>query len=562
MITQNLRINQRMTQENTYCLLDDTDHQFEVIEISAKGFSFACDQKDKRFRVNVDLPDISIVNGEAQEIIHASGVIRHRSSFDSRRDRVGIAFSSKRFDNTITGRVRLPRHRPSLDLAVSLSLKGQTFQGRVGDYNVRSARMEMQEPLPFNLGDTVHVTMGSGTRCLFDGEARVLRSDEASSHVVVEFINHLLELRSITITEKAMYAAQIIQEKNASLHAYKEIPQDYKALISDWRMYLEMMNEVIQQEEAKHTLVTPEEQRLYLEELFPEFKAQMRQYIAQLNTMAPHIPSQLLSLHKELIFTRLEPFLRRSPLVSCIMDKPHGYLGDFETIKYFFDDPYMGSSLFGKLMNAFVTSLEAVTAHVDRIAYLHNQVLECYNQSSEGIRVLSLGSGPAEEILRMLHETPIEKPIHITLIDQDAHALADFYERVQPRLNSNIDINLINFNIINILVGKFPDLPPMSYDITYCAGMFDYFKDRLCRKFCDFMLSLTKEGGQYLYTNVHSRNFARYFMDYAGGWGIYHRNEEETAVLSPKELPKEVLTDETGTNVFVSVTQTAKAPQE
>ena len=555
MLTRNKRINQRTTREDTYCLLDDMEPQFEVVEISANGFSFACDKDDNRFSVNVGLPDISIVNGEAQEIIHAAGVVRHRSGFDARRDRIGVSFKSKRFDNTITGRVRLPRHKPSLDLDVSLTIDGRIGYGKVGDYNIRSARLNLTEPISAVVGDTIRLAIGSGPRRLYDGEACILRSEEKSSEIVVEFIDNFLELRSISVTEKAMYTGAIIEEKRKAFDAYSGIKPEYKALIFDWHMYLEMVEDVLGREEAKGLLLSAEDQHHYLEEIFPAFADQMRIFISKLNILAPLIEPDQVAVHKRLLRGRLEPFIRRSPLSSSIMDKLHGYLGDFETVKQFFNDPFTGASLFGKLMNGFIMSLEAVTAHVNRIAYLYDQIVETYKTSENGIRVLSLGSGPAEEILRLLRENEFDKPLHISLIDQDAHALADFYERVLPWQNPNVEIELLNFNIINILVGKVPELAPQSYDLTYCAGMFDYFKDRICRKFIDFMINLTKVGGQFIYTNVHSRNFARYFMDYGGGWEIYHRDEEETLKLAPEDQKSGVQTDETGTNVFVKVTR-------
>jgi extracellular factor (EF) 3-hydroxypalmitic acid methyl ester biosynthesis protein len=137
----------------------------------------------------------------------------------------------------------------------------------------------------------------------------------------------------------------------------------------------------------------------------------------------------------------------------------------------------------------------------------------------------------------------------------DAHALADFYERVQFLKKPNVDIELVNFNILHILVGKSTPLVPQSYDLTYCAGMFDYFKDRFCRKFVEFLIDLTSEGGNFIYTNVHSRNFARYFMDFGGGWEIYHRDEKETLNLAPPRYACEATTDDTGTNVFVKGTR-------
>lgn len=562
MLTLNKRINQRTTLEDTYCLLDEMEPQFELVEISAKGFSFVCDQEDSRFKVNVDLPDISIINGEAQEIIHAAGIVRHRSKFDARRDRIGISFTSKRFDNTITGRVRLPRHRPSLVLGVTVTANGSVSYGKVVDYNIRSARLEMSESISLLSGSPVRVAIGSGTRRLFDGEAVILRSDPETPEIVVEFTDHFLELRSIVVTEKAISTNTIINEKLSAMKDYAAVSSEYRSLIFDWHMYLEMVEGVLDREEAKGLLISADDQRRYVEELLPAFNDQMREFISRLNKISPTLTPEEEPLYKRLLHERLEHYLRCSVIGAAVMDKLRGYLGDFETVKLFFSERFTGPTLFSKLMNGWVHLLEPVAAHVSRISYIYDQIVSAYESSEDGIRVLSLGSGPAEEILRFLRECKFDKPIHITLIDQDAYALADFYERVLPLQNPNANVELLNFNIINILVGKTTDLDPQSYDITYCAGMFDYFKARFCRKYIDFLIDLTKPGGSFIYTNVHSRNFARYFMDYGGGWEIYHRDEEETLNLAPEPHLCNVKTDETGTNVFVKGTRLASLVSE
>ncbi|MFW6312324.1 MAG: class I SAM-dependent methyltransferase [Spirochaetota bacterium] len=552
----------RRTRENTYCVLDDYEPQFEVVEISAHGFSFACDREDSRFRENMSLNDISILNSESQEIIHATGVVRHRSSFDAVRDRVGVSFSSKRLDNTITGRVRLPRRRPSIELFVQVMIGETTASGVVVDYNIRSARVSMLEPSGLSAGDAVELSMGTTSRRLYEGAGTVIRTRDDSTEIVVEFSDNLLELRSVSLTEKAMYAREIIDQKRTDLDSFAGVSAEYKALVSDWRMYLEMVEEVVGREEAKAYLVSAADERHYLEEVGTDVFERMREFIAELNRIAPTIDPEDVGMYKRLFRLRMEPFLRRSPLACSIMDKIHGYHGDFETVKQFFANPYVGPNLFGKLMNRFITTLEPVRAHVNRIGYLHQEILDTHRASSDGIRILSLGSGPAEEIMRLLRDHDFAKPLHVTLIDVDAHALADFYERMQYHQKPNVSIELVNFNIINILVGKKTGLEPASYDITYCAGMFDYFKDRFCRKYIEFLIDLTAPGARFYYTNVHSRNFARYFMDYGGGWEIYHRGEQETLALAPPEHACEVLTDETGTNIYVKGIRSADSASE
>jgi len=385
------------------------------------------------------------------------GSFRHRSEFDARRDRVGVSFRSKQFDHTVNGRVRLPRRRPSIELAALVHYDGTQAKGTVVDYNVRSARISLEKSFCVPPGETVRISFGTATRRLYDGAATVIRAEKDSSEFVVEFVDNLLELRSITLAERALFANGIIDEKCKKLENFAQVSPEYRAFVSDWRMYLEMVEEVLDQEEAKGYLIAPDEQRLYLEEILPGFTAHMREFISRLNRLASTIDPAETEPYKLLLHDRLERFERHSPLASSMADRLHGYHGDFETVKYFFSDPFLGSSLFGKLMNRFVTSLEPVVAHRHRIEYLKREILDRYESSENGIRVLSLGSGPAEEILRLLDSRPeFDRPLHIALIDMDPHALADFYERAQFRKRSNVDIELVNFNVINILVGKRP----------------------------------------------------------------------------------------------------------
>lgn len=549
----------RKRQVNVFCLVDDEDEMHEIVEISAHGFSFTCEQGDRRFRPSVALPDVSILDGESQEIIHASGVIRHRSEFDSRRDRVGVSFESKRYDKTVTGQVRLPRRKPQTELTVRFVTEDSSINGTVVDVNVRSARIYVGELAamasagyePFVPGQSLAVTVATETRPLYSGAATVTRAQSESGELVVEFTEGLIDLRLITIAEKAQYALGIIAARGDAFSQFDQVRDEFKALVADWRMYFQMVEEVLSQEEAKRYLAGPEDERRYIEDLESEIFARFRGFIGRLNAIVPTLETEAIEAHKQYLRSSLEPFIRRSTLACSIIDKIHGYHGDFETVKQFFADPFAGASLFGKLMNRFIISLEPVQAHVNRIGVLHDEILSHYERSSDGIRVFSLGAGPAEEILRVVQDQELEKPIHVTLVDVDSHALADFYERVQYVRNEMVQIELVNFNVIDILVGKSIDVPPASYDLTYCAGMYDYFKDRFCRKFTAFLIDLTRAGGTFLYTNVHSRNFARYFMDYGGGWEIYHRDEAQTRVLTPEGHDVSSFTDETGTNVFV-----------
>jgi extracellular factor (EF) 3-hydroxypalmitic acid methyl ester biosynthesis protein len=45
-----------------------------------------------------------------------------------------------------------------------------------------------------------------------------------------------------------------------------------------------------------------------------------------------------------------------------------------------------------------------------------------------------------------------------------------------------------------------------GYDFVYCAGLFDYLSDRICRRLLEVFYDLLAPGGLLVATNVDSSN--------------------------------------------------------
>jgi len=91
------------------------------------------------------------------------------------------------------------------------------------------------------------------------------------------------------------------------------------------------------------------------------------------------------------------------------------------------------------------------------------------------------------------------------------------------------------------------------YQMTYCAGLFDYLSQGICRRLIKYMIGRTKEGGTLIVTNVHRNNEMRHYMDYCGGWHIIHRDEGEIEELVPPGYQTELHYDKHRTNIFLKV---------
>ncbi len=336
------------------------------------------------------------------------------------------------------------------------------------------------------------------------------------------------------------------------MQKYDLVKEEYKALISDWRLYLSRLKQVLDNEELKNTYRNESDKELFLKSIEDRLLKVLHGYIHQMNRMVESLSKQESTIYKKYYRENLNPLLRSSPLISSIIDKDLGYAGDFETIKLFFQNPYSGDTLFGKFVNKYLCSLDAVTAHVDRIRYISDQLCFAYKNSANDFSFLALGAGPAEEVLRFVENNSFEKPVFATLIDMDAYALADFSDRMQYLPKKNFTVDLQNLNVINLIRNE-PSIEDRKYDLSYCAGMFDYFSDTFCKRLIKYLIKCTKPDGVAMFTNVSKDSMARYVMDYCGGWEIIHRNNAEIVALIPQEYHYELSHDEKKANIYAKI---------
>jgi extracellular factor (EF) 3-hydroxypalmitic acid methyl ester biosynthesis protein len=96
----------------------------------------------------------------------------------------------------------------------------------------------------------------------------------------------------------------------------------------------------------------------------------------------------------------------------------------------------------------------------------------------------------------------------------------------------------------------------MTYDLVYCAGLFDYLSDRICRRLLEIFYDMLAPGGLLIATNVHPSNDWRNWMEYLAEWHLVYRDEAQFLHIAPSSAPAEnirVIPDSTGVNIFLEV---------
>lgn len=556
---ENTRDSKRKFQTEMICRFDDNLSEFPIWDISNNGFSFLC-STNSFFKRGAIFNKISILNKEKLEVIKATGTIINIAEFGNDKTRVGIKFDIKKMDRTFGGKIRIQRHFPKVQIDTSLTLKNneETFNktGIIIDYTASTARIKFNNEktdYKFNIGDDFKILIKIRDKILINCKAFVLRVKDDNSEVIVNFLDQHLDVSVIETISKSFQNKNRIISTLGSHRKYDKIGNDFKALISDWRLYLSSLKIILDQEEKIYNFKAGSEMELFLQSFEEEILNDQKTFITRLNEIAEKVNRSKDLDYKKYFRENLNTYIKTSPLAASIMDRDNGYPGDFETIKQFFVDPYSGDSLFGKLMNKFIYSTDAVQAHQRRIQYLYDQLCSMYEKCDREFSFLLFGSGPAEEVLRFVERNDFPKPVYATLIDMDAFALADFSERLQFIQKENFFVELINMNILDLIRNKNINLIRKKYSLTYSAGLFDYFKNAICKRFIRSFFEYTEEGGSIIITNVHKNNSTRYFMDYGGGWEVIHRDEKEMLNLLPADIPVELSFDENKANIFLKI---------
>jgi extracellular factor (EF) 3-hydroxypalmitic acid methyl ester biosynthesis protein len=95
-----------------------------------------------------------------------------------------------------------------------------------------------------------------------------------------------------------------------------------------------------------------------------------------------------------------------------------------------------------------------------------------------------------------------------------------------------------------------------TYHLIYCAGVFDYLSDRICKRLMNIFYDMLEPGGLLVTTNVDASNPARNGMEYLLEWHLIHRNAAQLNSLVPDRAPPgsaQITSEETGVNIYLEV---------
>jgi extracellular factor (EF) 3-hydroxypalmitic acid methyl ester biosynthesis protein len=177
--------------------------------------------------------------------------------------------------------------------------------------------------------------------------------------------------------------------------------------------------------------------------------------------------------------------------------------------------------------------------------------------------VLSVGCGPAVEVQRFIRNSDLSNQSAIHLMDFNEETIEYARTKAGQAMAASgrkPTLKFIQKSIDELLKevhqgGDESFLP--TYDMIYCAGLFDYFPDNVCRNLVQLYFRWVREDGLLVTTNVHPKNPERYIMEHLLEWYLIYRDEKQMASLAPKGTSPQVYADDTGVNVFMHIRRTS-----
>ncbi len=265
--------------------------------------------------------------------------------------------------------------------------------------------------------------------------------------------------------------------------------------------------------------------------------------------------------HRAYIRKLLHPFVLSSPFFHRSFTKPLGYAGDYEMVNMMLRDPFEGSSMFSWMLNCYIINADTPKAHRNRVEYLTKSIRREIKRvfPKRAVRVFNLGCGPAQEVQNILFQDDLCEGAEFTLVDfneETVNYTKAVLNNLKTKHHRKTSIQLLQRSVQEILkqaARKEVEFPKNTYDLVYCAGLFDYFTDRVCKWLTDVLYSLLAPGGLLIITNVDPSNPVKRLMEYVVDWHLIYRNSEQLAFLKPDNTTTNVLADPTGVNVFLEI---------
>jgi extracellular factor (EF) 3-hydroxypalmitic acid methyl ester biosynthesis protein len=463
-----------------------------------------------------------------------------------------------------------------LQAAVVLLDGGHRRECSVHDVSQNGAALEWSGAPAVTIGDRLRVEVLFDEYRAYSGEARVgsVREQDGSVIVGISFgdgalldIDDVLNLRDIRGWQGRDGLGLSLGRKPWAVPGH----QDFKVLVSELALFLQDSEQQLREMESHlpwhvvHGEQDTPARRGLIQRIERDFTAEVVRYGEAIDaTLRQVSPGEVAHL-KQFSIRQVQRYLMQSPCLHRAWQKPFGYPGDYEVMRFIYEHEFEGATLFAKAVQlSFLRSKASVAVRTrkDLMKRELRRILEEQRGSEQPIRLLSVAAGPAQELLELLHEFSGPcPPIEIVLFDQDKSALSYAYRRLTPVVDSRwakrVNVLYLHDSIKRLLRDPKIFEEFGQFDAIFSVGLFDYLQGPSATVLCRNLYARVAEGGMLFIGNMVPDNPSRWLMEHHLDWYLIYRTRDELREIGRKAAPDavsmQIVEEATGVNPFLQV---------
>jgi len=437
------------------------------------------------------------------------------------------------------------------------------------DVSENGAAFEWPAGLQVSVGDRLEtVAVRFDARESYRGEARVgsVREMNGVTIVGVSFerlllsIDQVLEVRAVKAFAEERAAPAALWRVNGH--------ERFKSLVSELRLYLEDCDQKLRPLEAElpwhvlHGEDSPGRDEL-VRTLRTHIAVEVVRAMDEIDRTIRSVPEAHNPALREYSRRNLHDFLLQAPAARRAYQKPFGYPGDYEVMRFLYERPFEGATLFAKTMSLAMDEMAAGKAVRFRKDLIKNRLRSRLEKHPRTLRVLAIAGGPAQELCELLSEVPeLPAPLEVVVFDQDKAALAYAYRRLQPltegRRGAPVKILYLHESIKRLLRDRSLFDEFGQFDLIYSAGLFDYLRMASSVQLARDFFGRLAPGGELLISNMVPENPSRWYMEHHLDWYLLYRSRAEMLEVGARacaDARLQILEEESGVNPFLEMSR-------
>jgi len=480
---------------------------------------------------------------------------------------------------------RQQRYKVSKILASVQSLDPRvttpTFEADLLDFSISGVRCRVHGPFVAETGDQIDSgRLLIGDEVFYDGRLRIAHKvveppangdgDRERTLLGLTLLDAVIDIpRIFRVRSDAEMKAAMAQ--TTAVLSNGEIPQAYRRSVSDFVFLVNRYRNLMTRQEEELQGLGLANLRDVREEVLQTAWQNLKEPIFALQerldeqTRGHYRDREIQDLYRAYTSPLVTPLLTEGPFFHRSWSKPLGYPGDYVIMQQLYDRTWEGGGLFSRLIHRYGVEHVMAEAVRSRKRLLRREIEMAVGRTTttgdEPVRIISLGSGPAREIIEFVHAYDGDKPVEFVMIDQDNTALGDVNAALAPlvlRSEGRVRTRFLYVSFAELIDGgeRLADLA--RGDLVYCAGMFDYLGREKAEAVIIDLFARVKPGGTLVVGNFGGdpEPPAAWMISYTTDWNLRYRSLEEMAALGevvPDTRAVDVVTEETGTHFFVRV---------